>query len=134
MHLVMVAEAPEGIIPRFEKWLHERIFRTPEGRGKSIRIREFKFYDLVYPREIHDEVVGTLKNIEHSGHLKLNKNKAVGLLKKMFGSVLPKDVEIIDTDKFEKIPTDEFSKKSITAKVLMLATIKDEIENDLEML
>ena len=132
MHLVFIAEAPEGIIPRFEKWLRERIFRY-NGMGRSVRLREIKCYDIVYPREIHEQVVGILKNMEHEEYVKLD------LLKKFlkfFSKFIPKGegIEIIDTSKIKTIKTTEFADKGITAKVLMLGTLKDEVRAGKEML
>lgn len=128
----MLAEAPEGIIPRFEKWLRERIFRTKSGRGYSVRLREFKFYDLVYPKEIHEQVVGSLKTIEHGGNIRIDKAKMFLEFIKKF---IPKGIEIIDTTKIETMKiSDELANHGITAKVLMIATIKDNIIQGKEML
>ena len=132
MHLVLLAEAPEGIIPRFEKWLRERIFKTKDGRGHSVRLREFKFYDLVYPKEIHEQVVGSLRNIEHGGHLNMGKAK---MFLKFIQKFVPEGIEIIDTTKLKKIDiVDELVNHGITAKVMMIGTIKDEIIAGREML
>ena len=132
MHLVLLAEAPEGIIPRFEKWLRERIFITKDGRGYSVRLREFKLYDLVYPKEIHEQVVGSLKNIEYSGHLSIDKFKR---MLKLMKKIIPECIEIIDTDKIKTIPIEkELINHGITAKVWMLGIKEDEMINEREML
>ena len=132
MHLIFVAEQPEGIVPRFEKWLRERIFKTESGKGHSVRLREFKFYELTYPKEIHEQVVGTLKTIEHGGRIKLDRvRKLLKFLKKF----IPEGVELIDTSKFKKIPIkDELLNHGVSTKLMMIATLEDDVVKGREML